>query len=265
MIVCDDADVDRAARAAVAGAFSNSGQTCIAVERAIVVESVYEPFVERVVAATRSLRQGTEADAHVGAITRLPQIDVIEQRLADAVAQGARVLIGGARRGDLTGSFFAPTVIADVTRDMELVCEETFGPVLPVMKVADVAEAIDVANDCEYGLNSSVFTRDRAAARDIAEQLVTGGVNLNDALLGAAIPALPLGGEKWSGFGRVHGEEGLREFSRVKSVVEDRVPFAPSLAALMVRGQRPAPAFLAKAIRVAYSAGVRKRISGLWR
>jgi succinate-semialdehyde dehydrogenase/glutarate-semialdehyde dehydrogenase len=174
------------------------------------------------------------------------------------------VLAGGARRDDLPGSFFAPTVVADVTRDMELVREETFGPVLPVMKVADASEAIDVANDCDYGLSSSVFTRDRAVARCIAEQLVTGGVNLNDALLGAAIPALPFGGEKWSGFGRVHGEEGLREFSRVKSVVEDRVSFAPSLAALMIRDRRPSPALLSKAIHVAYSCGVGKRIRGLW-
>jgi acyl-CoA reductase-like NAD-dependent aldehyde dehydrogenase len=264
MIVCADADLDRAARAAVAGAFSNAGQTCIAVERALAVESVYEPFLERVVAATRSLRQGTEPDAHVGAITRPPQIDVIERRLKDAVARGARVLVGGGRRDDLLGRFFAPTVVADVTRDMELMRDETFGPVLPVMKVADADEAIEVANDSDYGLNASVFTRDRAVARRIADQLVSGGVNLNDALLGAAIPGLPFGGEKWSGFGRVHGEEGLREFSRVKSVVEDRLPFAPSLAGLMVQARRPSPSLLAKAIRVAYSRGARRRVLGLF-
>ncbi len=265
MIVCEGADLDRAAAAAVAGAFSNSGQTCIAVERALVAAPVYDEFVDKVVRTTRSLRQGPEPDAHLGAITRPPQIEVIEQRIADAVSRGARVLTGGTRRADLEGAFFAPTVIADVTTDMELVREETFGPVLPVMRVADVDEAVAVANDCDYGLNSSVFSADRTDARRIAEALVTGGVNLNDALLGAAIPSLPFGGEKWSGFGRVHGEEGLREFSRTKSVVEDRFPMMPSVAAQMVREKRPDPAVLAKAIGVAYSTGLRRRVDALRR
>jgi acyl-CoA reductase-like NAD-dependent aldehyde dehydrogenase len=263
MIVCEDADVSRAAKAAVAGAFSNAGQTCIAVERALVAAPVYDRFLDEVVAATSALRQGPEPDAHVGAITRPPQIEVIEARLADAVAHGARILTGGSRRKDLAGSFFAPTVVADVTPDMELVREETFGPVLPVIRVGSAEEAVAIANDCDYGLNASVFTRDRRAAAALAEQLVAGGVNVNDALLGAAIPSLPFGGEKWSGFGRVHGPEGLREFSRVKSVVGDRLPFGPSLAATMLRDARPTPELIARAIGVAYSNGLRKRLAAL--
>lgn len=265
MIVCDDADVTRAARAAVAGAFLNAGQTCIAVERALVVETVYERFLDEVVAATTALRHGPDADAHVGAITRPPQIEVIEARLADAVARGARILCGGSRRHDLRGSFFSPTVVADVTPEMELVREETFGPVLPVVRVPSTDAAITIANDSDYGLNASVFTRDRARAKRLASALTAGGVNINDALLGAAIPSLPFGGEKWSGFGRVHGAEGLREFSRVKAVVSDRLPFAPSLAATMLRDRRPAPALLAKVIGTAYSTGVRRRIAALGR
>ena len=265
MIVCEDADVVRAAKAAVTGAFSNAGQTCIAVERALVAEPVYERFLDEVVAATRRLRQGPEPDAHVGAITRPAQIEVIEARLADAVTRGARVLTGGRRRDDLPGSFFPPTVVADVTPTMELVREETFGPVLPVMKVASAEEAVRIANDCDYGLNASVFSRNRAAAGALAQQLVAGGVNINDALLGAAIPSVPFGGEKWSGFGRVHGPEGLREFSRVKAVVEDRFPFTPSLAAGMLRDARPSPELLAKVIGAAYSVGVRRRIAALRR
>lgn len=263
MIVCEDADVSRAAKAAVAGAFSNAGQTCIAVERALVAAPVYDRFVEEVVAATTALRQGPEPDAHVGAITRPPQMDVIDARLADAVARGARILTGGRRRADLAGAFFAPTVVADVTPDMELVREETFGPVLPIIRVGSPEEAVAIANDCDYGLNASVFTKSRSLAADLARQLVAGGVNLNDALLGAAIPSLPFGGEKWSGFGRVHGPEGLREFSRVKSVVGDRLPFSPSLAASMLRDARPSPEVIAKAIGVAYSNGLRKRLSAL--
>lgn len=263
MIVCDDADVERAARAAVGGAFGNSGQTCIAVERLFATPGAYEPLMERVVQLTEGLRQGPEPDAQIGAITRPPQIEVIEGRLADAKKRGARILTGGGRRTDLSGSFFAPTVVADVSPDMELMREETFGPVLPVMRVKTVEEAVRLANDCNFGLNSSVFTRDAALARRVAEQLVTGGVNVNDALLGAGIPSLPFGGEKWSGFGRVHGVEGLREFSRTKTVVADRVPGLPSIAGMLVSEQRPKPEKIGKVLRVAYSTGIKRRIKAL--
>lgn len=265
MIVCDDADIPRAARAAVSGAFSNAGQTCIAVERALVAAPVYKQFLDEVVGATNALRQGPGPNAHVGAITRPSQIEVIEARIADAVARGARILVGGVRRNDLGGSFFAPTVVADVTSQMELVREETFGPVLPIMRVDDPEVALAIANDCAYGLNASVFSRDRRLAKNLASRLVAGGVNINDALLGAAIPSVPFGGEKSSGFGRVHGPEGLVEFSRVKSIVSDRFPLAPSLAAAMLRDPRPTPHLLNRAVAVAYSSGIRRRLGALRR
>lgn len=227
MIVCADADLDRAARGAAWGSMQNSGQTCVSVERVYVADEVYEPFVDRVVAEVAAIRQnagaleGTEGD--IGSMTFPAQVETVERHIADAVAKGAKVLIGG-ERADRDGLWFPPTVLVDVDHSMDVMLEETFGPVLPVMRVSDAEEALRLANDSPYGLNSSVWTSDRATGVSIANRLQAGNVCINDCIVSYAVTGLPFGGVKESGMGRIHGVEGLREFCHVKSVVDQRVP-----------------------------------------
>ncbi len=222
MIVCADADVERAARGAVWAAFYGCGQVCMSVERAYVVESVYDDFVAAAVAEARRVRTSDEPEAMVGSLVAAFQLDKVKAHLQDAQSKGARVLLGG--RGIAgAGYFFEPTVIVDVDHSMDLMREETFGPVLPIMRVADEEEAVRLANDSTFGLDASVWSRDRAKARRIADRLEVGTALINDHLINYAIPDLPFGGARCSGFGRVHGLEGLREFARPKSWVEDRL------------------------------------------
>ncbi|HLF99318.1 MAG TPA: aldehyde dehydrogenase family protein [Acidimicrobiia bacterium] len=218
MIVCDDADVERAAGAAVWGAFFNAGQTCISVERVYATEAVYDEFVAKVVEKAKTLEVGRD----LGSMTFPPQRDKVEAHLADAVAKGARVLVGGRRPPGAIGLQFEPTVVVDVTHDMDLMRDETFGPVLPIMKVRDEEEALRLANDTSYGLDSSVFTTSNEKGEEYARRLSAGTVCVNDVLVNYALPALPFGGYGESGFGRAHGEEGLLEMSRVKGVAFDR-------------------------------------------
>jgi succinate-semialdehyde dehydrogenase/glutarate-semialdehyde dehydrogenase len=161
-------------------------------------------------------------------------------------------------------NFFEPTVVVDVDPRMELMREETFGPVLSIMRVENVDEAVRIANDSDYGLNASVFAPSASEARRIARRLIAGGVNINDTVIGSGIPALPFGGEKSSGFGRLQGEEGLREFSRVKTITESRLGRGPSISASMFTGKRPKPDALVRMMRVMYGHGARQRISGLF-
>jgi acyl-CoA reductase-like NAD-dependent aldehyde dehydrogenase len=225
MVVLDDADVGRAAKGAVWGAFSNSGQTCIAVERLYATPRVYDELVERVVAETRAIRQGRSTDkatTDIGSMTFPPQLETVERHLADAIEKGAKVLTGGHRRTDLGGLFFEPTVLVDVDHSMAIMREETFGPVLPIVKAASEAEALRLANDSPYGLSASVWTASDNRGRHAAGALEAGNVCVNDCLINYGIPGLPFGGVKDSGLGRAHGSEGLHEMCRVKSVVEDR-------------------------------------------
>jgi acyl-CoA reductase-like NAD-dependent aldehyde dehydrogenase len=259
MIVCADANVAQAARTAAGAAFGNAGQACVATERAIVVASVYDEFVERLVATAATLEVGPSRTAHVGAITRPEQLDVVERRLAEAEAAGARVLTGGTRVTIAARTYFAPTVVVDVDPSCELAREESFAPVLSVMRVPDVATAVRMANDSGYGLNASVFSGSRRRGREIATQLSTGGVNLNDAMFGAAIPGLPFGGERGSGYGRLQGSAGLRELSRTKSVVEPRWRVFQSLTGRVFAGQKIAPTVWRRALEVAYAKGLRSR------
>jgi succinate-semialdehyde dehydrogenase/glutarate-semialdehyde dehydrogenase len=219
-LVCADADLDKAARSVVWGAFANSGQICASVERVYVHRDVCERFVEKVVVHTRALRQGAPlggGEVDLGAMTDPAQAETVSAQLADAVEKGARLLTGGQRFGH-AGLFFAPTVLVDVNEEMQVMREETFGPLLPIAPVDSIEEGIRRANDSPYGLNAYVFTRDARAGRHIAEQLEAGTVIVNDTLMTHAFPETPWGGVKESGMGRVHSDDGLRELTEARHV-----------------------------------------------
>ncbi len=231
MIVLADADLPRAAHAAVWSAFAGSGQVCIRTERVLVEAPAAERFLALVSEEIGRLRQGIpagdggsagEVTVDVGAITFAPQLERAERQVADAVARGGRVLTGGARRTDLGGGrFFPPTLIADATPEMAVMREETFGPLLPVMRVADAEEALRIANDSPLGLSGSVWSADVGKARALARRVQTGSLCVNDALFNYFCVESPLGGIKMSGSGFRHGAEGLRQFCRPETIVED--------------------------------------------
>lgn len=228
MIVCEDADLERAARGAVWAAFFGAGEVCMSVERVYVVESVHDRFAEAVVQEARRVSASDEPDAMIGSLIAPFQLQRVEDHIQDARSLGARILLGG-RKIDGPGHFYAPTVVAGVSHEMKLMREETFGPVLPIMPVSNDEEAVRLANETVYGLDASVWSRDRRRARRIASRLDVGSVLINDHLINYIIPDLPFGGARQSGFGRVHGREGLAEFTRPKSWVEDRIAFSREL------------------------------------
>jgi succinate-semialdehyde dehydrogenase/glutarate-semialdehyde dehydrogenase len=224
LVACEDCDVERTAHAIVTGGFANSGQACISVERVYAHARVYEPLLERVRTLTGELRQGDPAKdfVDVGAIIFPKQIDVARRHVEDALKKGARLVCGG-RTPPGPGQYFEPTVLADCDHTMTVMREEIFGPVVPFMRVESDEQAVSLANESHLGLNAYVFTEGKPRARRLAEQIEAGSVVVNDVLSNYAITEAPFGGIKQSGFGRVHGVEGLREMCHRKHVSWERV------------------------------------------
>lgn len=226
LIVLADADLDRAVSAAVWGAFYNAGQICVSVERVYVEAAVYDEFVRRVVELTRTLRVGSDEpqsySSDVGAIATERQLEIITSHVDNALGRGARALTGG-RRIPGPGLFFEPTVLVDVDHTMRCMQEETFGPTLPIMKVADENEAVRLANDSRYGLAASVFSRDHRHGRRVAERIDSGTVNVNNAMTNVFQLPVPMGGRRQSGIGaRLGGATGIRKYCRTKPIIEER-------------------------------------------
>ncbi|HEY0708515.1 MAG TPA: aldehyde dehydrogenase family protein [Polyangia bacterium] len=227
-IVLADADVGTAARALVWGSFANSGQVCVRPERVFVENPIVEKFTAACAAEMERLRQvpdpgGLQTDGDVGAMTFPPQIGHIEALIRDAVDQGARVIRGGATRGDLPGRFFAPTLIAGATPAMRVMNEEIFGPLVAITAVDGAEEAVALANHGGRGLSGSVWSADVRRARALARRLETGSVCVNDVLVNYFVVEAPLGGVKGSGLGFRHGPEALKQFCRSETILEDGV------------------------------------------
>ncbi len=222
MIVLEDADVELAANAAVWGAMFNAGQTCVSVERVYVLEPIYDQFVAAVVRAVENLKMGSGEGYDFGSQIDDSQVDITDRHVSQAVAAGAKALTGG-KRPDGEGSFYPPTVLVDVDHTMSCMTEETFGPTLPIMKVSSVEEAVRLANDSQYGLSASVFSKDVDRAKAVALQLDCGAVNINDVISNLMCTTAPMGGWKTSGIGaRFGGVDGVRKFCKQETVVAPR-------------------------------------------
>jgi acyl-CoA reductase-like NAD-dependent aldehyde dehydrogenase len=223
LIVLKDADLERAANACVWGALMNSGQVCTSIERVYIEEPVYQTFVDKVVQKVQSLRQGpSNEEVELGSMSSEEQFNKVSSQVAEAVTRGAKVLTGGGFNPKFSGFYYEPTVLVNVNHEMAVAREETFGPVIPIIKVRDAEEAIRLANDSPYGLDACIFTRDKQKALQMADRLHTGTVCINDGLVNYIIPDTPMGGVKDSGYGRRHGPEGIRKYCYQKTLVIDR-------------------------------------------
>jgi len=226
MIVLDDADLDTASSAAVWGAFMNTGQTCLSIERCYVHRSLHDRFVQACVAKRNKLCVGNGDDpkTEIGPMIHERQLQIVEAHVADALAKGAKILCGGTRLPELGANFYAPTILSGVTHGMRIMTEETFGPVLPIMPFDSDDEAVRLANNSVYGLAASIFTGNRSRGEALARRLRAGTVMVNDLLSGFAISEAPHGGMLESGIGRTHGRLGMEEMVRVKYFDVDRLP-----------------------------------------
>ena len=224
MIVCADADLDRAADGAWLGSCMNTGHYCCGTERIYVVEAVYDEFLRLVMDKGKGLRQGQQYgwDEDVGAVFWDRQLAIIEAHVEDARAKGANILMGGRRNPNLPGLYYEPTVITGVDNSMDIMLHETFGPVLCIQQVANEQEAVALANDSEFGLNGNVWTRDKDRGYQLAAAIDTGSCSVNDMAVSYGIPAAPFGGRKNSGLGQVNGKKGLRGYCHEMPIVIDR-------------------------------------------
>ncbi|MGD0686022.1 MAG: aldehyde dehydrogenase family protein [Streptosporangiaceae bacterium] len=220
-IVGDDADLDAAADAAAWGALSNAGQTCVGVERVYVAENVYHTFLEKLTERVAGVRPGEDREADYGPMTMPGQIDVIENHIADALSRGGRPIVGG--MASVRKPFVGPVILADVPEESRAVTDETFGPTVTVTKVASLAEGVRLANGGRYGLGGTVFAGNKRKAMAAARAMRSGMTAINSVVAFASVPALPFGGSGDSGFGRIHGADGLREFSRPKAITRQRM------------------------------------------
>jgi acyl-CoA reductase-like NAD-dependent aldehyde dehydrogenase len=221
LLVGADADLDAAADAAAWGALSNAGQTCVGIERVYVAEDVYHSFLDKLADRMSQVRPGEDREADYGPMTLPGQIDVIERHIADALARGGRPVIGGL--ASISKPFVGPVILTDVPEESRAVAEETFGPTVTVASVANLDEGVRLANNSSYGLGASVFARNKKAAMTAARSLRSGMTAVNSVISFASVPALPFGGSGDSGFGRIHGADGLREFARPKSITRQRM------------------------------------------
>ncbi len=226
LLVSADADLEAAADAAAWGAMSNAGQTCIGIERVYVADAVYHSFMERLTSRVSGLRPGFDREASYGPMTSPAQPEIVAKHVADALARGGRLVWG---EGEVGGAdavappYVRPVILTDVPEHSTAVTEETFGPTVTVTRVVNLAEAVSFANAGRYGLGSAVFARDRSAAMSAARSLRSGMTSINSVLGFAIVPALPFGGVGESGFGRIHGADGLREFARPKAITRQRM------------------------------------------
>src|SRR5215207_6997342 len=257
MLVCADADLERAANAAVHYSMQNAGQTCISTERVYVEAPVYDEFVSLVTKKVGELRQGAPrgpGSVDLGAVIHPPQSDIVEAHVRDAVDKGARVVAGGRRRDD-GGHFFEPTVLVDVDHDMDCMREETFGPTLPIMKVSDSREAVRLSNDSPYGLQASVWTKDAAKGQRLARSIEAGVVTINDAQINYVALELPMGGWKSSGLGSRHGADGIRKYTKKQALVVTR--FAPKKDLHMLPYSSKRTKLIGRMMRLVYGRGKR--------
>jgi acyl-CoA reductase-like NAD-dependent aldehyde dehydrogenase len=220
-IVGADADLDAAADACAWGALSNAGQTCVGVERVYVVQDVYHTFLEKLTDKVTRVRPGEDREADYGPMTLPSQAEVIERHIADALARGGRAVVGGI--SSIRRPYVGPVILTDVPEESRAITEETFGPVITLTKVASLDEGVELANASPYGLGGTVFAGNRKAAMAAARSLRSGMTAINSIISFAAVPSLPFGGSGESGFGRIHGADGLREFARPKAITRQRM------------------------------------------